>query len=230
VVIFISAASGAFAGDFTLNNKLTFLSEYYSRGFSQTRGSPAPQFMTTLSHSSGVFAGAFISKVEFLDGEEADAELDYFLEYNGFLDNWYYRAGLIYYTFPNADSSFEYDFWELDLALGYNFGPVYTELNLKRSPDHYADSGEMRYVTFRVHVPVTEQLKLKNHIAHRHIEDNVAFFNIPDSYDWETGFEYMPVSYLGIVGKYVDSSLSRSECLGTDNCEERIILGINYYF
>ncbi len=98
-----------------------------------------------------------------------------------------------YYTFPDADSSLDYNFWELDLGLGYNFGPLYSELSLKRSPNHFASSGELRYVKLEGHVPIQDQLKIKSHIAHRYIEDNEVFYNIPDSFDWEIGLEYKPV-------------------------------------
>ncbi len=132
--------------------------------------------------------------------------------------------------FPDAISSLNYDFWEVDAGLGYNFDAFYSEVSLKYSPEHFANSGNLRYVKLEGHLPVHEKLKLKSHIAHRHIQDNVAFSNIPDSFDWEVGVEFKPVSNVDLIFKYVDSSLSKKECLNTDLCSERVIAGISYHF
>jgi len=221
----------AHADDFTLVNKASFLSEYHSRGISQTQGSPAPQFSSTVFHKSGAFTGIYVSRVEFLDNDEADLEVDLLLGFHKTIDKLYCRIGAIYYVYPDADSSLEYNFWELDLGLGYNFDSFYSELSLRRSPNHFASSGEMRYVKLETSVPIIQnQLKLKTHIAHRYIEDNQAFFNIPDSFDWEIGFEHQPIENLDLIIKYVDSSLTRKECLNSDLCRERLIAGISYHF
>lgn len=218
------------ADDFTVTTKLSLLSEYYSRGIEQTEGNPAPQIFTTIGHKSGIHGGFFVSRVEFADGDQADQELDYFLDFRNKLGDLHYRVGVIYYTFPSADSTLNYNFWELDLGLGYELGPIYSELSLKHSPNHFGASGELRYVKLYTTAPLSEKINFHGHIAHRHIENNAGFGNIPDSFDWEAGIEYKPVKNVGLLAKYVDSSLSESECFNSTACRGRIVAGINYYF
>ena len=66
----------AYADNFTLVNKASFLTEYYSRGISQTQENPAPQLTSTVFHKSGALAGIIATRVEFFDNDEADAEVD----------------------------------------------------------------------------------------------------------------------------------------------------------
>ena len=220
-----------FFKEFTLINKVSLFSEYYTRGLSQTQEMPAPQFESTLVHSSGILGGIFVSRVEYFDGDQADQELDYFIAYQQTLENGlYYRIGGIYYTFPNAQSRLKYDFWELDVALGYDFGPLYSELYLRTSPDHYASSGHSRYVRLAARVPIHEKLRIKSHIAHRYIEDNQTFFGIPDAFDWELGFEYTVIDNTDVMVRYVDSSFSQQDCLNSDFCSGRVVFGASYSF
>ena len=227
----LTPAAEACASDFTWVNKISFLSEYYSRGISQTEERPAPQYETTLFHSSGLFAGIFVSRVEFLDGDQADQELDYYAAYQETIGNWHYRVGAIYFTYPNSDENLKYNFLEFDAGLGYNFGPVYTEASFRFSPNHFGDSGKEIYSKLITQIPINEKLKMKNHIAYRSVEKNEVFFNIPDSFDWELGFEYQtPIEGAAVLGKYVDSTFRRNECLNTDYCNERLIFGVSYTF
>ena len=224
-------ASKVCASDFTWVNRVSFLSEYYSRGISQTEERPAPQYETTLFHSSGLFAGIFVSRVEFLDGDQADQELDYYLAYQETNGNWYHRVGAIYFTYPNSDENLNYNFLEFDAGIGYNFGPVYTEASFRFSPNHFGDSGKEIYSKLVTHIPIREDLKMKNHLAYRSVEKNEVFFNIPDSFDWELGLEYQtPIDGTALLLKYVDSTFGRNECFNTDYCNERLIFGITHTF
>ena len=217
--------------DFTMVNKVYLFSEYYTRGLSQTQEMPGPILESAIVHKSGIYGGVFIARVEYFDGDQADQEWDYFIAHQKKYDNGvYHRVGLIYYTFPNAQSRLNYDFWEADLALGYDFGPLYSEVYLRTSPNHYANSGHSRYVRLAGTVPLNEnKIRLKSHISHRYIEDNQTFFNIPDAFDWEIGFEYTVVENTDFIVRYVDSNLSNSDCLNSDFCSERFVVGRKLY-
>ncbi len=218
------------ASEFTLVNKISFLSEYYSRGITQTKELPAPQFETTLFHDSGLFAGAFISRVEFLDNDQADQELDAYIAYHKTLDRLYLRAGGLYFTYPNSDDSLDYNFFEADFAIGYNFGPFYSEASLRYSPNHFANSGREYYPKIEVRIPIEDNLRIKSHIAHRSVENNTAFFYIPNSFDWEFGLEYSPIKNVDLIAKYVDSDFKKSDCFNRSFCDERLITGLRYSF
>ena len=218
--------------EFTMVNKVYLFSEYYTRGLSQTQEMPGPILESAIVHSSGIYGGVFIARVEYFDGDQADQEWDYFIAHQKKYDNGlYHRIGLIYYTFPNAQSRLKYDFWEADLALGYDFGPLYSEVYLRTSPEHYGNSGHSRYVRLAGTIPLNEnKIRLKSHISHRYIEDNQTFFNIPDAFDWEIGFEYTVVENTDFIVRYVDSTLSNRDCLNSDFCSERFVFGVSYTF
>ena len=231
VVIFVFSAASSQAEGFVWKNQISFLSDYYSRGISQTNNLPSPQFETTVFHESGFFAGLFVSRVEYADGDQADQELDYYVAFNESIDNFYYRLGLLYFTYPNSDSSLNYNFLEWDFGLGYQFAKLYSEISLRYSPNHFAASGKANYFKWQTKVPISSTLNAKGHIAHRQVEDNQAFFNIPDSYDWEIGLEYRPIENVELISKYVNSDFKNAtECPGDDLCSGRVIAGIRYHF
>ncbi|MCA9406996.1 MAG: TorF family putative porin [Candidatus Omnitrophica bacterium] len=218
----------AHADDFVWVNNVTFLSEYYSRGVSQTRELPAPQITSYVYNDFGLYAGAFLSRVEFFDNDEADAEFDFYFGLNKFYKNFNYRAGLIYYTYPNADSTLNYNFLEYDLAVGYNFNPVKAEASVKISPNYFAGSGFETYSKLELKLPIN-QFEIQGHFARREIEDNNAFFGFPDNNDWSIGVSYKPYDKTTLHLKYVDSSFDeKRECI--DLCSGRLIAGIGFDF
>jgi len=216
------------ADEFYWFNKVSFLSDYYSRGISQTADNPSPQFLSILSHSSGVYGGIFASRVEFPDNDQADQEIDLFFGAAKNHENWNFRAGLISYMYPNADSELNYNFIEFDLAVGYTFKWLHTEASLLFSPNYFGGSGKSRYTKLQATLPINEKLQLNSHIAHRAIETN-ALFGLPDNFDWKIGAEYEFIDNTSLTIDYVDSSFDRTtECKKV--CDERLILGIHYTF
>lgn len=56
--------------DFSLALEAGLFSDYRSRGISQTQGDPAVQGSATLTHSSGLYVGAWSSNVDFGNGSK----------------------------------------------------------------------------------------------------------------------------------------------------------------
>lgn len=67
--------------DFSLDMSLTAVSDYRSRGISQTLGDPALQFGATLQHSSGLYLGAWTSNVDFGYDYKTRQEVEYYAGY-----------------------------------------------------------------------------------------------------------------------------------------------------
>lgn len=226
-VMILISSSDAYGKSFVWINNITLLTDYYSRGISQTRELPTPQVTSYVYNTDhGLYAGTFLSRVEFFDNDEADAELDFYAGIQKFKGNWNYKAGIIYYTYPNADKDLNYNFWEYDLAVGYNFGTVKTEASVKISPDYFAGSGFETYSKLEVKVPI-KKFEFQGHFARREIEDNAAFF-APDNNDWALGINYKPLEKTTLQLKYVDSSFSKRECV--DICDGRLIAGLSFDF
>ena len=145
------------------------------------------------------------------------------------IDNWNYKLGMVYYTYPNARDDFNYEFFEFDLALGYDFGPFSSTASLRLSPNYFANSGLTKYYTLETKVPITDKVKAIGHIAYREIEDNAAFYGFPDNADWALGAEYNLTDHVKLIGKYVDSNFD-TKTICPDTCNERLITGISYTF
>lgn len=217
------------AGDYVWTNEASFFTDYYSRGISQTKGQAAPQLLSIVFNKQhGLYAGAFVSRVEFNDNDAADLEVDFFFGLKKFIKHWSYRAGLIRYTYPNADNRLKYNFVEFDAGVGYKFNPVYIEASLKYSPNYFFDTGEETYSKVEIEAPVTQKFTLKGHIAYRSIEDE-ARFGVPNNYDWGLAGVYAAMPTVDVSLKYVGSTLGKEDgCI--DICDGRVIVGLTYKF
>lgn len=178
---------GTFSGNVALTN------EYYFRGISQTDDAPAIQggfdYNVDLDENFSLYAGVWGSNVDFNEAPPVDGatiEIDF---YGGIttsiadtgisLD-----VGFIYYTYPGADSSLNYDFWEIQTALGYDFGLASVTGSINYSPENFGKSGSAVYYKLGVDVPVLkDKATLSAYVARQTIQDNAAF-GVPDYTEW----------------------------------------------
>tara|TARA_R110002050_G_scaffold269917_2_gene412582 strand:+ start:123400 stop:124092 length:693 start_codon:yes stop_codon:yes gene_type:complete len=115
-------------GAWSTSASVALSSEYVWRGITQTDSDPAISGSFDVGHSSGAYAGAWASNVDF--GDDASLEIDY---YAGFASDIAetgvsYDLGVIYYDYPGV-SELNYDFTELYGSLSYSFltaGVAYT--------------------------------------------------------------------------------------------------------
>ena len=180
----------AVPGTFSANIALT--SEYLFRGISQTDDAPAIQggldYEVGLG-DSGVkgYLGIWGSNVDFNEGDAdgATMEADLYGGLRGDLGKtgigW--DLGFIYYAYPGADSSLNYNFVEVQGALSYDFGPAAASLSLNYSPDNFGESGDAYYTKLGVDVPVGKYLTLSAYGA-RQMIDKEAVFGAPDYWEW----------------------------------------------
>ena len=177
----------AIPGEFSANVALT--SEYYFRGLSQTDDAPAIQggfdYSVDIAPPASLYLGVWGSNVDFNDGADgATVETDLYGGLNGSIGDtgisW--DAGLIYYAYPGAASSLDYDFYELQGSLGYDFGVASTTASLNYSPDNFGDSGKAYYPKLALEVPVGP-VTLDGYIARQYIEKNDVF-GVPDYTEW----------------------------------------------
>lgn len=216
------------ASDLDFSANIGFVTEYSFRGVAQSDEGPAVQGGFDVAHDSGLYAGVWGSNVDFNDGDEASSEIDLYAGYSGAFDNGIsYDIGAIYYAYPNADSSLNYDFWEAAVSLGYDFGPLAASVSYNHSPEYFGESGDAQYYALNVDVPLPSDISLSAHIGHQDIDDE-ATFGLPDYTDWSIGFGY---SYAGFDFslQYVDTDLDEpGEC--ADGCAERVIFGVSRSF
>lgn len=212
--------------DVELTANIGFVSEYTFRGIQQSNEKPAIQGGFDVNHSSGLYAGVWGSNVDFNDGNEASMEFDVYAGYKGEFKGITYDVGALYYVYPGADSSLNYDYGELKLILGHDFGVASVAGSLYYSPEMFGDSGPSWYYGADVNVPLPKDFSLNAHVGHQVIDDEVAYG--VDSYtDWSAGVGYTHSGFnFGL--KYVDTNLPHEEC--EDGCDERVVASVSRSF
>lgn len=211
-------------GEFSAN--VGFVSEYSFRGIAQSNEQPAIQGGFDWAHDSGVYAGVWASNVEFGD---ATIETDL---YAGFSNEIYdtgisYDVGAIYYVYPGSDDRFNYNFYEVALALGYDFEFAAVSASVNYSPDYFGKSGDGVYMAAFVDIPLDfmpVETAINLSVGHQTIDDRVAF-GVDDYTDWGVGIS-ANIEGFDVGLKYIDTNLNEPrEC--TDGCEGRVIASIS---
>ncbi len=198
-----SAIPGSFSGSILLTN------DYVFRGISQSDDVPAIQGSIDWSHDIGAHLGLWASNVKFTD---ASIEIDYTAGFGTTIDKFSWDLTAIYYHYPGAASSLNYDFWEIGPSVGYDFGFLSVSAGANFSPEYFGDSGDALYVSGGVEIPLGKSFALAGNIGHQSIDKN-ANFGTDDYLDWgvslSTSFEGFDFS----IG-YTDTDLSDSQCAG----------------
>lgn len=160
---------------------------------------------------------------------DANAEIDLSGGVRGKIGNATWDLGLVYYLYPNARSSLNYDYLEAAGKLGYDFGPAALTLGLNYSPEFFAKSGDAVYLQANLDVPLPWGVVATGHLGHQWIQRNAAF-GTPDYTDWSLGVA-KDVLGLTLGVSYIDTSLSKTECFsGTTLCGARAIATVTKKF
>lgn len=220
-----SAADWGIPGEFSGSVALT--SEYAFRGISQSDEHPALQGSIDYEHDSGFYAGVWGSSVDFNDGSEATVETDIYGGVAGEIGNISWDAGVIYYAYPGANASLDYDFVELALALGYDFELFAISGAANYSPNYFADSGQSLYTAGYVTVPLPYDITIDAHAGYQQIDDAAAF-GADDYLDYGAGITH---NFQGIdIGvSYVATNLDEPSDIA-DNGEDRVIVSVSKSF
>lgn len=213
--------------DAEISANVGFVSQYVFRGISQSDENVAIQGGFDIAHGTGLYAGVWGSNVDFNDGDEASIEIDIYGGYGGSVGNISYDIGAIYYAYPGADSSLDYDFWEASFGLGYDFDVFSTSASINYSPEYFGDSGDSQYYALGVDVPLPADITLSGHIGYQAIDDNAAF-GVPDYTDWSIGLSYNLEGF-DLSLQYIDTDLDEpGEC--ADGCDARVVFGVSRSF
>jgi len=220
-----SARENSPALEFSANAAI--VSDYVFRGISQSDENFAMQGGFDVAHESGLYTGLWASGVDFNDNDEANIEVDVYAGYGGEIDNVSYDVGALYYAYPSANDSLNYDFWEVYGSLGYDFGMVNTTVGLNYSPEYFGDSGDALYTHFDIEAPLPNNFTLSAGIGHQSIDDNAAF-GVPDYTDWNVALGY-DWDKFNVSLTYHDTDLDEpSDC--ADGCAARAVFAISASF
>ena len=228
-----------FGGTFTAG--FAVLNDYSYRGISQTQRQVAVQAAfgyETAPVSEKIpltaYVGAWGSNVNF-PGTGTAAEIDILagLKLKLMDDKLTFDLGYIRYNYLSAPSNLFYDFNEFGLVAGYDFGVAQLSAAVRYSPNFFANSGAAWYKWASLTVPmpflyVNENIAFKafGTIGNQSVERFVNY-GIPNNnyWDWQAGL-VISVYGFDISAAYTGTNLSVQDCLGTQNCASRVILGV----
>lgn len=209
--------------DFSLAIDLTAVSDYRTRGISQTLGDPAAQVGVTLAHSSGLYAGAWTSNVDF--GKFIDEagntqhfktrqEIDYYAGYYWQVtDTVSLDLGYIKYSYPKESQFNQSDVFATLEAWGVQLGVKYSN----DTPNFFGEDQDTlyTYLGYKITLPAEIGLELR---YGRNDFKNLAFWSTNgasrESYrEWEAK---LTRDFIGVTWglSYIDTDLSQRECAG----------------
>ncbi|MFJ4453515.1 TorF family putative porin [Pseudomonas sp. NPDC089392] len=229
--------------DMNLQVKLSALSEYRSRGISQTLGDPAAQLEIILIHNNGLYAGVWTSNVDFGSAVDAQGqqqrldtrqELDYYAGYYWQIsDAISLDMGYMKYSYPKNS--------EFNMSEAYAiFGAYGAQLGVNYSSDVENYFGKHQdtlytYLGYKTLLPAEVGLDMR---YGRNDMKDPAFFagdgNTRDGYrEWQVRLSR---EFVGLTWElsYIDTDLSQSECAlwygYTDSCSATVVVGVSKAF
>ncbi|HWK53584.1 MAG TPA: TorF family putative porin [Hyphomicrobiales bacterium] len=169
------------AADLTANASIT--NNYLWRGLTQTMNEPAVQGGLDLSSDSGLYAGTWISNVEFDPGDVFSYEHDMYFGFAGESGGFGYDVGYLYY---NYDSNASFDFGELYLTLSFgNFslsGNFLTNTEADEAPGQDFSAFETYYLAGGYTIPLASGAEISLHLGYHDGDFAEAFNGVTDSY------------------------------------------------
>ncbi|WP_454255039.1 TorF family putative porin [Pseudomonas sp. Marseille-Q8238] len=191
---------------FSLDTTLTALSDYRSRGISQTLGDPALQVTSVLSHESGAYLALFTSNY---DLGKATREWDYIAGWTiPLADEVALDLGWAKYEYHGESVQNYSEYYGSLSAYGVTLGAHYSDDLADKESYFYG------YLGYSVALPFETTLDLR--YARSDYKDEV-FFNTSGKGrsrydDWQVSLSR---AWLGLDWKasYIDTNLSKSECL-----------------
>jgi uncharacterized protein (TIGR02001 family) len=201
-----------------LSANVGFVTDYVFRGVSQTDESAAVQGGFDYEDPSGFHAGVWGSNIDFNNPQDGSLELDLYAGFGNELGNFSYDVGGIYYMYPGSDSSLDYDFWEVYLALGYQLDIVDLSAGVNYSPEFFGDTGDATYMYLGADVELPHDFSAGAHVGFQDIDD------AEDYMDWSLGLGYNWMDF-DFSLTYTDTDLDQS-----DLDEARVVLGVSRTF
>ncbi len=202
-----------------------FATDYVFRGVSQTDEHAAVQANIDWG-LAGFYVGAWGSNVDFDDGDEATVEVDIYGGYANSLAGIDYNFGAIYYWYPGADSSLDYNYVEVVGTLGYGFAPdglggtelaVGTEVYY--SPEFFGDTGDAVFWRGSAGITLPAGIGIDGGVGHQWIDQGTDYLT------WDVGVT-TAIKGIGIDVRYHDTDEGALGELG----EERVVLTASYPF
>lgn len=219
--------------DFSLLLDVNLASDYRSRGISQTQNDPALQAGATLTHSSGLYLGAWSSNVDFGGGLKTRQEIDYYA-------GWLWQAtdavnldlGYLKYSYPKESQFNQSEVYGILSVYGVKLGAYYSD----DAPGIDSQQNSLyTYIGYETELPYDTGLKLR--YGNMDFKDPTLYSNSGDAEDsyreWEVRLTHELAGVtLGL--SYVDTNLSKSQCASNwgfdDVCSATVVASVSKTF
>ena len=194
-ILLMAAGSAAHA---EVTTTFTLTNDYNWRGVTQSSGNAAIQGSVDYAHSSGFYAGAWASNVDFGDNE-ANVEVDLYLGFAGG-DTITYDVGMVWYTYPGSDGD-ALDFPEFHAGIGYRWA----EAKVHYTSNFGGLSEQAWYYELNGAVPLPADLTLDLHVGYSDGDGVEAAYGEDNYFDWSVGVSYALKNW-NLSLKWVDGS------------------------
>lgn len=174
----LSCLLGAAPAHAGLTANLAFTSDYIFRGISNSNRHPALQGGVDYVHTSGWYAGSWVSSVDFNDGGEAKVEVDGYFGHAGSVGNLSWNAGWLAYVYPGAQQSLQYDSQKLLAGVQYDLSAAVIGLYFDRVKNVFG-SGPANYLETSLVVPLRADVSLDMRLGRQRYDDNI-YLSLPD--------------------------------------------------
>lgn len=216
------AASSRSQGN--LSGSLGVVTDYVDRGLSQSDGHAAVQGEIVWQHSEGAYASLWASSVDFDDGDEAVAEINYILGLGREIGAAVVDASVAYIHYPGAADELQYDLVEFSASAERSAGPLDLAGHAIFTPENAGNAGQALYVAIEAGRQVIEEVSVAFHVGRQWIErEDIAG---PDYNDWGLALEWAR-EHFSVALRFSDTD-AKDAC--ADLCDARVAAGVAVAF
>jgi uncharacterized protein (TIGR02001 family) len=222
VLIFSSAPGTRAEGVGTLYSSVSATSDYRNNGISVSNRQPAAQGSLHWRMPNGFYTGVWGSNVDFKDPHDTTAEVDVYAGRRFDLDATEIRIEGMYSNFDDHEPGPTYDFVQAKLRASHTFRHLTLAMSSAWSPDGSYGAGNTWQIRGEASYPISPSLKASALVGRGLFENRI------DRTYWDAGI----TAYwrkLSLDVRYVDTNLSRRQCLGVDWCEAALIGTLTFY-
>ncbi|WP_181919321.1 TorF family putative porin [Alkalilimnicola ehrlichii] len=194
------------------STNIGYTTDYIYRGISQTSEEPAVQGGFDFKHGTGWYLGTWASSLNFQDDSGAHVEFDVYGGYRIAAGGAGYDFGILYYSYPGAASSLDYDFIEAYAHTSYGWQYVDWTAGLHISPDFFGGVGPGVYGFLSAVLPLGERMNLAADIGRQLLDDALDYTH------WSLG------AGLDVQGFSLDLTYHNTDLAGEPLADARLVM------
>jgi uncharacterized protein (TIGR02001 family) len=225
-----AAPAPAATPEHTLSFNVGLASDYRYRGISQSRLKPALSGGADYSHSSGLYAGTWLSSIKWIKdgGGDAPLEWDVYGGYKGTAGPVNFDVGVLRYQYPNASLAISPNTTEIYGALTYSVVTAKYSHSLTNLFG-FGDSKGSGYLDLSANFDLGDGWSVVPHIGRQWVRHNSAFSYTDYSVTLNKDFGNGLSASAALIGTNADKALYVTPS-GRFTGKTAVVLGVKYSF